>query len=301
MKRLVVLGSINMDIVAQVKQHPRHGETVVSKDLQFIPGGKGANQAVAARRLGSNVSFIGKVGEDLFGKQLSDFLKTENLKLENLSKSTESPTGTALVIVDKDSENIIIVSPGSNQKLSPEDTGNVVVSSDDIALATLEITEQAIEPLFKKVREEGGVTILNAAPGIKNNLFSLADYLIVNETELAFFAKAETIPKTNDDIVSAMRKIRSSNKQVVITTLGKKGVLALENNSVIELSAHRVKAVDATAAGDCFVGAFATALSENKNLKAALEFANAASAISVQKLGASVSLPRRSEVDSFLK
>ena len=289
-----------MDIVSQVEKHPRSGETVKGKNFSYIPGGKGANQAVAAHRLGGNVSILGKVGEDAFGKTLLKFFKNEGMNTDSIVVSEKITTGAAFVAVDNSSENIIYVSGGANDNLTPADTKHIEIQMGDIVSATLETPIETTKQLFKEARKIGAKTILNAAPGILDAevLFSLADYLIVNEAELSVFARTE-IPKTKEEVIGAMKKLQKNVKNI-ITTLGDKGVVALIEEKLITLEGHKVKAVDATAAGDCFVGAFLVALQNDKMIKQAMDFANAAAAISVQRLGASSSLPTRKEVENFV-
>lgn len=301
MTQITIAGSINMDIVAQTTRHPKPGETVFGTDVHFIPGGKGANQAVAASRLGGNVRILGKIGEDAFGETLQRFLRSEQLNLDGVT-SSEAPTGTALIVVDENSENTIVVIPGSNAKLSINDLDVVELAQSEIVVSQFEIPQQVIHALFKRARAAGAITILNPAPAAPcpRGLLALTDYLIVNETELAFYVDRELVEGDKDGVVSLARKVRVNSDQVVIVTLGAKGAICIYGDELIEISSHKVKAIDTTGAGDCFVGALAVAISEEKSLKSALEFANAAAAISVQRLGASASLPTRAEVDVFL-
>lgn len=303
MSKIIVAGSINMDIVAQTDRHPRPGETVVGKDLHFVPGGKGANQAVAASRLGGDVGFIGKVGEDSFGETLLSFLKGESLELRGVTASSEAPTGTALIVVDQDSENSIVVVPGCNAKLAMADLDAIPLTGAEIVVSQFEIPQPVIQELFSRAHSARALTILNPAPAASTskNLLALTDFLVVNETELAFFARSEVIADNTRSLVAQARGIRTDDRQVVVVTLGSKGAICLLGEEVIEIPGHKVSAVDTTGAGDCFVGALAVALSEKRDVSNALRFANASAAISVQRLGASVSLPYRSEVDALLK
>lgn len=291
-----------MDIVSQVKKHPRSGETVKGKNFSYIPGGKGANQAVAAHRLGGNVSILGKVGEDAFGTTLLQFFKNEGMNTDNIVMSEKITTGAAFVAVDSSSENIIYVSGGANDNLTSADTKHIEIEIErgDIVSATLETPIETTKQLFNGARKIGAKTILNAAPAILDAevLFPLVDYLIVNETELSVFARTE-IPKNREEVVGAMKKLQKNVRNIVVT-LGSQGVVALVEKEVITLNGHKVKAVDATAAGDCFVGAFVVALQNDKMIKQAMDFANTAAAISVQRLGASSSLPTRKEVENFV-
>ena len=197
-----------MDIVSQVEKHPRPGETIKGKDFSYIPGGKGANQAVAAHRLGGNVSILGKVGEDAFGKALLQFFKNEGLNTDSIVVSERITTGAAFVAVDNSSENVIYVSGGANDNLTSADTKHIEIKRGDIVSATLETPIEATKQLFNEARKIGAKTILNAAPAILDAevLFPLVDYLIVNETELSVFARTE-IPKTSEEAIEAIKKL----------------------------------------------------------------------------------------------
>ena len=300
MRKIIVVGSINMDIVSQVEKHPRLGETVKGKDFSYIPGGKGSNQAISAHRLGGDVLMIGKVGQDAFGRTLLQFFKNEGMNTNSIAVSEKITTGAAFVAVDNSSENIIYVSGGANDNLMPTDIKHIEMDRGDIVSATLETPIETTKEIFSKARKIGAKTILNAAPATLDaeTLFSLVDYLILNETELSVFAQTE-IPKTREEVIGAMKKLQKNVKNI-IATLGSKGAVALAGKNTITVNGHRVKAVDATAAGDCFVGAFVVALQNDKIIKDAMDFANAAAAISVQRLGASSSLPTKNEVENFL-
>lgn len=298
MSTIFVVGSINMDIVSQVEKHPQPGETVLGKDFLYIPGGKGSNQAIAARRLGGEVSMLGKMGEDAFASAMLDFYKTEDLNIENISQTNKAPTGAAFVGVDSNSENIIYVSGGANDTLSTEDVEALEIGEADIVSATLETPIAATKRMFERAKEVGGYTVLNAAPAVLEAkvLLPLTDCLIVNEIELAAFADTN-VSTEKKAVISALEKLKEV--KCVIATLGKKGVVARVDGQVIEVEGHVVSAVDTTGAGDCFVGAFVTALQEKKTIQEAIAFANGAAAISVQRLGAAVSMPTKQELEKY--
>lgn len=302
MGNIIVAGSINMDVVAQVAHHPRPGETVFGSNLQFIPGGKGSNQAVAAARLGGDVSLLGKLGRDAFGSTLMDFLEGESLNLAGVRRSDETASGTALIAVNEDSENTIIVIPGSNAELAPEETDSVELNEADVVLAVFEIQQATIRHLFRRAKASGATTVLNPAPAAAfiDGLQETVDYLVVNETELAFFAGTQTVSDDEDFIREQAYRLRTSAEQAIVVTLGAKGVVCVQADSMIRVPGRRVNAVDTTAAGDCFVGALAVALNEQQETHRALEFASAAASISVQTAGASSSLPYRAAVDAVL-
>jgi len=289
-----------MDIVSQVEKHPRSGETVNGKDFSYIPGGKGANQAIAAHRLGGNILMLGKVGQDAFGKNLLQFFKNEGMNTNNIAIDAKTTTGAAFVAVDSSSENIIYVSGGANNSLMPAETKHINIEKEDIVSATLETPIGTTKQLFSQAKKIGAKTVLNAAPAILDakELFPLVDYLIMNEIELSVFSRTE-IPTNREEVIKAMKKLQKIAKNI-ITTLGSKGVIALIGEEIITVEGYKVKATDTTAAGDCFVGAFVVSLQNDKIIKQAIDFANSAAAISVQRLGASSSLPTRKEVENFL-
>lgn len=302
MGRIIVLGSINMDVVAQTPRHPRPGETLLGSNVRFVPGGKGANQAVAASRLGHRVTLVGKLGQDSTGIALRAFLQGENLDLDHLTFSPTAPSGTAIITVADDAENIIIVVSGSNFEVSPADIDRLNIAPDDLVVSVFEVPQSAIHAAFAKAKAVGARTLLNPAPAadFAPGLRDLCDYLIVNETELAHFAGEAPDPNDHATLRRQMYAIRSRAEQVIIVTLGAQGAVCLRGDDFFAVPGRPVKPVDTTAAGDCFVGALAVALLEGKPLADAIAFANAAASLSVQKFGASSSLPDRPAVDATL-
>lgn len=302
MGKIVVAGSINMDVVAQTTSHPRPGETVFGHDLHYIPGGKGSNQAVAASRLSEHVYLVGKLGHDPFGDSLTQFLQKERLSLDYLLYSDDKPSGVALITVNAASENTIVVVSGSNFDLHPDDVRAVPLDAGDVVVSVFEIPQPTIKTLFARAKDVGATTVLNPAPAtdFTDGLLPLVDYLIVNETELATFAGAELMRETPEQIQALAARLRLSPQQTIIVTLGAKGVVCVQADKVIQIEGLAVDAVDTTGAGDCFTGALATAIFEQMALQDALQFANRAAALSVQKLGASHSMPYRAEVDALL-
>lgn len=302
MTKIIVAGSINMDIVAQVQAHPKPGETIFGHDLHYIPGGKGSNQAVAASRLSNNVYLVGKLGRDAFGSALTEFYGNEALKLDYLSYSEEHPTGIALITVDAQSENSIIVISGSNFQVSENDVDAVPLNADDVAVSVFEIPQTTIKHLFKRAKAVGAKTVLNPAPATRaiDGLLEMVDYLIVNETELAFYAGQDDVSDDIATLIQQAQALRHHDAQTIIVTLGAKGMLCITADDAMHIEGIAVKAIDTTGAGDCFTGAFAVAISEGKTLQDALKFANKAASISVQRLGASTSMPTRDEVEETL-
>lgn len=301
MSKIIVAGSINMDVVVQTQNHPRPGETIFGNALHYIPGGKGSNQAVAATRLRDQVYLVGKLGRDPFGDALTDFLKSEALHLDYLGYSEEAPSGIALITVDAASENTIVVVSGSNFELSAADVEAVPLDADDLVVSVFEIPQPTIKTLFSRAQAAGARTILNPAPAAPfiDGLLATVDYLVLNETELAFFAGQETVSE-EEAIAEQARALRHNPAQTIIVTLGSEGILCVQGDEIVRVAGQAVKAVDTTGAGDCFTGSLAVALSEGMALREALHFANVAASLSVQVLGASASMPKREALDAAL-
>lgn len=302
MTRILVAGSINMDVVTRTNHLPKAGETVFGSELHFIPGGKGANQAVAAARLGGRVALAGKLGNDAFGKQLHDFLDGESLDLTSVKFTSDSPTGTAIITVDAHSENVIIVISGANGLVTPTDLTDVPIHAGDLVISVFEIPQPSIRVLFEQAKSVGARTLLNPAPAapFSDGLLNLADILVLNETELAFYAEMSHQPKNASDVQPIARRLQTRRDQTIIVTLGSKGAACLHDGVFFVVPGRPVRTVDTTGAGDCFCGALAVALHEGRPMGEAVSFANAAASISVQRLGASASLPTRAELNSLL-
>ena len=292
--KILVAGSINMDLVVEVNKLPQRGESVHGKTIRYIPGGKGSNQAVAASRLGTQVAHMGKVGKDDFGKQLLTFLESENVDTKEISTSS-SPSGIAIINVEKGGNNTIVILFGTNAEVDKEyiEKNKKLIQESNVILSQFEIPIPAIELLFSIAKKSNKKTILNPSPAYKApaTLFKNTDYLVLNETELAFFNDSKKIPKTTDEIVFAAKKLSKKGPKTIVVTIGDRGAITLVENKVIRTEGIKVNTVDTTAAGDCFVGAFATQVNNGVDLEEALDFANKAAAISVQKWGASSSLP----------
>ncbi len=288
MGRVFVAGSINMDVVATADRHPKVGETVAGRQVLYFPGGKGANQAVAASRLGAGTTLIGRLGKDSFGAELGTFLADQGIDLGYVVEMAEAHTGTAIITV-AEADNTIVVVPGANGLVGAEDVEVVPLLKGDVAVSQFEIPLPTIAAFFGRAREAGAVTVLNPAPAQKmpGELLALVDILVLNETELGFLGGSEL---SDDDeaarIIDVARKLQARQDQTICVTLGKRGVLALAGREEITVPGRAVKAIDTTGAGDCFVGALAAQLADDVPLRAALAFANAAASISVQRMGA---------------
>ena len=302
MGRVFVAGSINMDVVATADRHPKVGETVAGRAVHYFPGGKGANQAVAAAKLGASTALIGRLGNDAFGQQLRTFLAAQGVDLMLVRETPDIHTGTAIITV-ADADNTIVVVPGANGRVGAEDVEAPVFARGDIAVSQFEIPLPTISTFFKRARAAGATTILNPAPALPcgPELLALVDVLVLNETELGFFANTELRDDDPPDrFVEAARSLPTGAKAIVCVTLGKRGVLALVGGEASMIAGRTVKAVDTTGAGDCFVGALAAQLAGGTAIRDALAYANAAASISVQRMGAAPSMPTAGEVYKIL-
>jgi ribokinase len=302
MGRVFVAGSINMDVVATAERHPRIGETVAGHEVLYFPGGKGANQAVAAAKLGAPATLIGRLGKDAFGDELKAFLAAQGIDLDFVQQTAGAHTGTAVITIAK-GDNTIVVIPGANACLSADDVAAPVLAKGDIAVSQFEIPLATISAFFKRAREAGAATILNPAPAIEFNreLLDLVDILILNESELGFLTKTE-LRDTDDHTryIEAAQTLQIGKDKIICVTLGKRGVLALIESKSLIVPGRTVNAVDTTGAGDCFVGAVAAQLAAGKSIQDALDYANAAASICVQRMGAAPSMPTAAEVEATL-
>ncbi len=301
LRQIAVIGSINTDLVLQLDRLPRPGETVLSpSSLRVIGGGKGANQAIAAARLGASVAMVGSVGDDDFGRARIDQLTGEGIDASSIRTVPEMATGVALISVDAAGENAIALGAGANLAVSASQADCPAVANAAVALAVLEIPAAAVTAALAIARANSATTILNAAPPgqLPDSLLRLADYLIVNETEAG--ALAQCPPPDRRTAPAVAKKLAARTGGSVIITLGSAGLVATDRNEQYHIDAHPISAVDATAAGDAFCGAFATALLDGQCMAAALKFANAAGASACLRLGASSSLPNRDQVLKIL-
>jgi ribokinase len=302
MSRVFVAGSINMDVVATAERHPRIGETVAGKAVLYFPGGKGANQAVAAAKLGAPTTLIGRVGRDAFGDEVKAFLGAQGIDLSFVQETAEAHTGTAIITV-ANADNTIVVIPGANAMVSAIDVTAPTLAKGDIAVSQFEIPLPAIGAFFKRARAAGATTILNPAPALECDaqLLGPVDILILNESELGLLTKIEL--RDADDsaqFIAAARSLQTGRDNIICVTLGKRGVLALVGGEPLMIPGHAVEAVDTTGAGDCFVGAVAAQLAGGKSIGDALEYANIAASICVQRMGAAPSMPTAAEVATAL-
>ncbi|WP_053853140.1 ribokinase [Streptomyces sp. NRRL B-24085] len=293
MTHIAVLGSTNMDLVAYVEKAPRRGETVTGREFRTIPGGKGANQAIAAARAGATVSMIGAVGNDGFGTRLRSTLEHSGVTTDHL-RTIDGPSGTAHIVVDDEGGNAIVVIPGANgtvDHLAPGDEG--LIASADALLLQLEIPLAAVLAGAQTARAHGVRTILTPAPvqPLPPELLDATDLLVPNEHEAATLTG-------HADPFAAGAALLDRVPRVVIT-LGEAGSLYLTRDAEpLVVPAPRVTAVDSTGAGDTYVGTLAVALGEERPIREAMAWAAAAAALSVQREGASASMPYRSEIEA---
>ena len=296
-----VLGSVNMDIVTSTTSLPRPGETVTASDVSRFPGGKGANQAVAAARLGARTTFIGAIGDDAFGLELRGYLSDNDVDVTLLLTKENQATGQAHICVAENGENFIVVVPGANHAFTPGDLPRHESSRKKICLTQFEMPLDAIEAHWSTRPLRQVTTILNAAPAIQDGapLFPLADFIVVNEVELAYFAGEELAAPIFEAIVDQARNLMTRDDQHVIVTIGAKGAIAVSATNWYRVASQRSPVVDTTGAGDCFCGALATGLSHGRNVRDAITFANAAAGISVGRPGAGPSMPTREDMHLF--
>lgn len=295
---VLVIGSLNADLVVHAPRFPGPGETISGGDLQIIPGGKGANQAVAAARQGASVAMLGRAGKDGFGSFLLDSLKSAQVDTTHVI-ADESATGTAIIIVDAGGQNSIVLSAGANGKVSARDIDALKLEAK-ILLLQLEIPLETVLHAAKWGRQKGMTVILNPAPAreLPEELLTHADYLLPNETELNLLTG---VPVT--DAASAERAAKVLLKRGVknvIVTLGEKGALVVTGKQAIQVDAFKVEVVDTTAAGDAFIGGFASALLNHKPLEDAVRYGCACGGLAATKSGAQPSLPTKEEVEKFI-
>lgn len=300
MPDILVVGSLNADLVVRAPRFPQPGETISGGDLQIIPGGKGANQAVAAARQGTSVSMLGRVGNDSFGPELINNLKQNHVDTSQVQIDSQSATGTAIIVVDPNGQNSIVLSPGGNGQVGDADVANVSFSDYKLLLLQLEIPIEAVTSAARRAKESGLRVLLNPAPAraLPAELISLPDFILPNETELSQLANQPV-----QDIASAEKAARTlleRGAQNVIVTLGANGALMVSRKQVTHVNAYQVEVVDTTAAGDAFIGGFASALLQNKSLEEAVRYGCACGALATTKFGAQPSLPIKAEVEKFL-
>ena len=301
---IVVVGSVNMDLVIRAPRMPAPGETIAGSGFRTIPGGKGANQAVAAARMGADVHFIGSVGGDDFGVRLKQGLADDGIDLTHLSVLKEESTGVAMIILDAKGQNSIVLSPGANGRVTPE---QIEACADTIAgarmlVCQLETPLAAVTRAVDIAYDKGVPVILNPAPAVPLDRALLAKikYLIPNETEASLLSGVQVADA--ETAGAAARRLVDDGVEQVLITLGDKGVVSsLEDRATSSVPAIPVPVVDTTGAGDTFVGSLAVELASGRSVREAVQYAQYAAALKVTKLGAQTSIPRRDEVVAFMQ
>ena len=297
--RIVVVGSFNADLTAYMQRMPRPGETVHGHKFVIGPGGKGSNQAVAAARLGAEVAFVGRVGQDIFSEIALRMWEQEGINTRYVVRDSENSTGVAPIFVDDSGENSIVVVLGANLAVSPVDVDAAVgiITQADVVLTQLEISYEATGYALKVAKDRGVRTILNPAPAgqVSRDVLALADFITPNETELEALVGKSGVP-----VEEAARSLLANDGQVVVVTLGAQGARWVSKHGSALVPAYKVNVVDTTGAGDAFNSGLAVALAEGKSLGDALAFANATAALCVTRPGTAPSMPQRHEVEVLL-
>lgn len=300
MKKICVIGSLNMDLVVNVDEMPKKGQTLIGGNFKEVPGGKGANQAVAIAKLGGDVSMIGKVGNDGFGQTLINALKANNVKTDYIQIENCS-SGVAMITVDKNAENSIVVAPGANFRVLREDIDKCIdsIKQSDIVVVQLETPLDTIKYALQESKQLDKYTILNPAPAVKldEDIIKNVDLLTPNETELEILSGVKI--ENEEDIIKAAQVMIQKGVKQLIVTLGSKGSLYIDKDNVKFKESYKVDAIDTTAAGDSYTGALSVALSQDKDIEEAMDFASKVGALCVMKEGAQTSLPTIQDVLNF--
>lgn len=297
--KIVIVGSFNTDLTSYMERMPRPGETVHGRKFVTGPGGKGSNQAVAAARLGAEVTFVGRIGQDVFAPLALSIWKQEGINTDYVIQDPEHATGVAPIFVDDTGENSIVVVLGANLAISKADVDAAadIIAEADVLLVQLEINYDAVGYALKIAKEKGVLTILNPAPAghLPAEVVALADYITPNETELEVLSNQPGVSSEK-----AALSLLTAAEQTVVMTLGSQGAQYVRKDSSAVVASFSVNVVDTTGAGDAFNGGLAVALAEGKSLEEAVAFANATAALCVTKPGTAPSMPQREEVEALL-
>lgn len=295
MRSVLVVGSLNVDRRWRVERHPVVGETVRGGRLPAVPGGKGLNQAVAARRMGARVALVGRVGDDDDGRRLCEVAARAGISTERIERDPVRPTGSALIVLDRDGRNTVTVDPGANDGLT---AGGVDVAAGDVVIAQLEVPVAPVLGTFRHAHERGALTILNPSPvPTGREVLDAADVIVVNEHEAAALLDLRDVTADPDEAIDRAAALAGEERTAVVT-LGAGGVVSAGARGVHRIDGHVVDVVDSVGAGDCFLGVLAARLGAGAGWADALEVANRAAAIAVTRSGAVDAMPTISEVDA---
>lgn len=301
--KIVVIGSSNVDLIMKMDHLPEKGETVTNGVFMQVYGGKGANQAVAAARSGGKIAFVSCVGEDAYTPQMVQNYKNDGIVTRFVFAENGVASGCALILIGQTGENMIAVAPGANYKLTPAKIDQAMPVIDEAAMIVMqyEIAEETIKYVIDIANRKGIPVMWNCAPARAFDVSYIPkiSILVLNEVEAGFLSGMQVENEADAEV--AAQKLVNNGVEKVIITLGSKGAFVMTKTEKVSVPAFKVEAVDTTAAGDTFCGAFAVALVEGKPLKESLEFASAAAAISVTRMGAQPSAPYRAEIDEFIK
>lgn len=300
-KKIVVVGSTNVDLIARVAHLPEPGETIGEAEYNTSFGGKGANQALAATRSGGNVTFVSCLGDDAYSDALISSFASSGINIDYIQKCSGQSTGVAFIFVAENGENCIAVAPGANNLLQKDRIDAIlsVIKDADALVLQLEVPYQSVVTLIEYAHSVGTKIILNPAPAkqIPAEVLDMVDVLILNETEASFITGRSL---ASSEPIAIARTLCRREEQVVILTLGQKGSIVISGETEKQILSYAVKAVDTTGAGDTFCGAFVAKWIENGQLMEAVRFATAAAALSVTKIGAQTSIPLKAEVLEFM-
>ncbi len=302
MSKIIVVGSSNTDMIVKVPRIPAPGETILGGKFVKAAGGKGANQAVSAARSGGNVTFVANTGNDNFGKEAIDGFKQEGINTDYIFVDKKTPSGVALIFVGEDGENSIAVASGANGTLTPSQIGkiNKVISDGDILLTQLETPLETIEEAIKIANENGVTVILNPAPAqpLSDDLLKRIDILTPNQPEAELLTGIKI--EDTESAQKAASHLQSKGVKTVILTLGSEGAFVMSEDVQKVIPGFTVDPEDTTAAGDTFNGALAVGLADGRSVEEAVQWAHAAAAISVTKMGAQPSIPNQEEIHNFI-
>ncbi len=300
--KVVVVGSFMMDLVVKAERRPKVGETLVGEDFGMFIGGKGANQAIAASRLGADVHMVGRLGNDMFGDMFFESLEKDNINTEFIVRDTKVGTGVGTPVIDADGNNSIICIPRANMHLTAGDVEKAadVITEADVLMLQLEVPIEASECAAEIARKNGTAVILNPAPAreLPDAFLEFVDYLTPNEVETEMLTGINVADENS--AVNAAKILLDKGMKAVVLTLGSRGTLLLTEDTVSSLPAHKVNVIDTTAAGDAFCGGFAFGLAERLSLKDAVRYGNAAGAMAVTVMGAEPSMPTYEQIKVFL-